>query len=58
MNKKTKELNTVYWTGLVVPFVICILVLASGIVILTSNVGKPHPAVGHKIPTPNVLIKR
>jgi len=55
MNKKNKELSTVYWSGLVVPFVICVLVLSSVVVILTSNIGKPNVTTASPLPVPKIL---
>jgi hypothetical protein len=52
MRKNKKELSTVYWSGLVVPFVICTLVLSSIAVILTSNVGAANPAMKAKFVVP------
>ena len=52
MNSKRKELSTIYWSGLVVPIVICLLVLSAIVVVLTTNIGEPHPALRAKIPIP------
>jgi hypothetical protein len=43
MAGKRKELSTVYWSGLVVPIVVCVLILSCIVVIITSNIGLPHP---------------
>lgn len=52
MAHKKKELSTIYWSGLVVPIVICVLVLSSIAVILTTNVGEPNPAMKAKLVVP------
>jgi hypothetical protein len=40
-----KEVNTVYWRGLFVPIVVSLLVLATIVVFITTNVGQPHSII-------------
>jgi len=42
---KLKEVNIIYWRGLFVPIVISLLVLATIVVFISTNVGEPHSLV-------------
>jgi hypothetical protein len=45
MPEEERKVNTTYWYGLFVPIVISILVIATFVVIVSTNVGEPHASV-------------
>lgn len=50
-----KEINMIYWRGLFVPIVVSLLVIATIIVFVTTNVGEPHKLFSFN--PPSVLTK-